>query len=346
MKINLCKAVVVAVTLGAISVSPAFSGQKLKIQTSSTASAFSLLYIKENGWLDEFKTRTEGRYEIEMLPIKSVVPYKETPKAVAKGILDGDLTATSYFSGLDRSFAIIGDLIAGYDTPQQIQEFCGEGGGKEMLQKMLNQIQPGVHVVGCGAYNREAFVSKVPIRTVEDLRGKKIRSPEGLASAVFKLAGAAPVSMPGSETYGALEKGVIDAADNSAYANNDASGMHKIAKFPIYPGIHSMPVIQFTLNKKLWEKISKEDQAAIEKWYQDMTVGMTAATNAKDLELVARDKAAGDMTVVDWAQSERDKLRAIAVTAWEQYAQGSELAMEAYETHIRFMKNKGLLKAN
>jgi TRAP-type mannitol/chloroaromatic compound transport system substrate-binding protein len=63
---------------------------------------------------------------------------------------------------------------------------------------------------------------------------------------VFKRAGAAPVSMAGSETYGALEKGVIDAADNSAYANNDSNGMHKIAKLPIYPGTHSFPILQFT----------------------------------------------------------------------------------------------------
>ena len=49
------------------------------------------------------------------------------------------------------------------------------------------------------------------------------KTPEGLAADVFKRAGAAPVSMSGSETYGALEKGVIDAADNSAYANNDAT---------------------------------------------------------------------------------------------------------------------------
>ena len=79
----------------------------------------------------------------------------------------------------------------------------------------------------------------MPINSVDDLKGVKIRSPEGLAAEVFKRAGASPVSLPFSEVYTALEKGVVDAADASAYVNNDASGMHKVAKHPVYPGIHS-----------------------------------------------------------------------------------------------------------
>jgi TRAP-type C4-dicarboxylate transport system substrate-binding protein len=152
--------------------------------------------------------------------------------------------------------------------------------------------------------------------------------------------------MAGSEIYGALEKGVVDGADFSAYANNDAGGFHKVAKYPLYPGIHSMPVLQFTLNKKVWDKMSKQDQMAIEQWYQDMYAGLTAATDAKDKELVARDKAAGDLTIIDWPQAERDKFRAIAVQAWEKAAAASPEAKEAYETHLRFMKAKGLLKAD
>ena len=342
---NLLKAAVVAATLGTIAVTPAFAGQKLKIQTSANATHFSLAYMND-GWVEEFSKRTGGRYELELLPIKAVVPHKETPKAVANGILDGDLTSTSYFTGLDQSFALVGDLIAGYDTPQQIQEFCRNGGGKELLQKMFDKFQPGVQVVACGTYNREAFVSKVPINGVADLKGLKLRAPEGLASSVFKLAGASTVSMAGSEIYGALEKGVVDGADFSAYANNDAGGFHKVAKYPLYPGIHSMPVLQFTLNKKVWDKMSKQDQMAIEQWYQDMYAGLTAATDAKDKELVARDKAAGDLTIIDWPQAERDKFRAIAVQAWEKAAAASPEAKEAYETHLRFMKAKGLLKAD
>ena len=61
------------------------------------------------------------------------------------GILDGDLNAVSYFAGRDPAFAIIGDLIAGYDTPDQVQTFCMHGGGKEFtMRDGLASLTPAV----------------------------------------------------------------------------------------------------------------------------------------------------------------------------------------------------------
>jgi TRAP-type mannitol/chloroaromatic compound transport system substrate-binding protein len=320
----------------------AAEARTLKVQTSSNASHFSLSYLNEN-WVAKLKEMTGGDLEIELLPIEAVVPHHETPEAVGAGILDGDLVAISYFSGKDPAFALMGDLIAGYDTPAQIMSFCAKGGGKEMLQKIHDKYHSGIHVVGCGAYNREALVAKVPINGVADLKGLKIRAPEGLASDVFKRAGAAPVALPGSETYGALEKGVIDAADNSAYANNDANGMHKVAKYPLYPGIHSMPILQFTVSKEIWDSLDKEDQTALEDWFQQAYKGLTDATDAEDKTLVERDKAAGELTIIDWPQAERDKFRVIAQEAWAAFAASSELAKETFDLHVKYMKQEGLL---
>ncbi|SMX50440.1 TRAP transporter substrate-binding protein DctP [Maliponia aquimaris] len=335
-------AVGLAIAAG-LTATPGFAEtQVLKIQTSANASHFSLAYLNET-WVPKLNDMLEADLTLELLPIESVVPRRETPEAIGLGILDGDLTAVSYFSGVDAAYALMGDLIAGYDTPQQIMQFCMQGGGKEILQKLHDTHYSGVHVVGCGAYTKEAFVSTVPINGVADLAGLKIRSPEGLAADVFKRAGAAPVSMAGSETYGALEKGVIDAADNSAYANNDANGMHKVARYPLYPGIHSMPILQFTLNQDVWDSLSEADHKALESWYEQAYAGLTEATDAEDLRLVARDKAAGEITIIDWPQAERDKFRAIAQEAWADFAAQSDLAREVYDAHIAFMKAQGLL---
>ncbi len=314
----------------------------LKIQTSSNASHASLAYLNEV-WVPKLESMTGGSLTVELLPVDAVVPRRETAEAIAVGILDGDLTSINYFAGIDPAFALMGDLIAGYDSADQIQAFCAQGGGKEMLQKLYDTHFPGVHVIGCGAYAREAFVSKVPVRGVADLAGLKIRSPEGLAADVFKRAGAAPVSMSGSETFGALEKGVIDAADNSAYANNDANGMHKIARYPIFPGIHSTPILQFTLSEIVWEELTEAEQVALETWYLAAYNGLRQYFDRLDRQLVARDKAAGELEVIDWPQNERDALRVIAQEAWADFAAQSDLAQEVFDTHIAFMKQAGLL---
>jgi len=315
----------------------------IKLQASSRAGDWAMQFYQT--WVEKFNTMTgpDGT-KMEVLPTQAVVPYKETIDAVANGILSGDLNAISYFAGRDQAFSILGDLISGYDTVDQMQTFCQYGGGKEILQKVYDKYTNGnTVVVGCGPYAREAFVSSIPINTIDDLKGVKLRSPEGLAAEVFKRAGASPVALPFSEVYTSLEKGLVQAADASAYVNNDASGMHKVAKYPIYPGIHSMAVLQLVMNKSAHDKMSDADKAILEVWYTAMNTSMRRLADLEDRRLVAEHKAGDDITVIDWAQEDRDKMRAIAVQAWDDVADKSPLAREALDTHIAFMKQIGLL---
>lgn len=339
-KVALSAALAVGLGLSAISA----EAKTLKVQASSKAGDWAHRFMTDT-WAPKLGAMTAGAVGIEVLPTKAVVPHRETIDAVANGILDGDLNAVSYFSGRDPAFAIIGDLIAGYDTVDQVRTFCMHAGGKEILQKLYDKYTKGkVHVVGCGPYAKEAFVSTIPINTVADMKGVKIRSPEGLAAEVFKRAGAAPVSLPFSEVYTALEKGVIDAADASAHVNNNASGMYKVAKFPIYPGIHSMAVLQFIVNKKVWDGLGPEGQTALEVWYSSAYDAMRREADLQDRAIAAEQNASDDVTVIDWSTEERAKFRAIAVGAWEDFATKSDLAREALDAHLAYMKSVGLLK--
>ena len=316
----------------------------LKVQASSAPGDWAHRFMTEQ-WGPKLEEMTGGALAIEVLPTKAVVPHTETMDAVANGILDGDLNAISYFSGKDPAFAIIADLIAAYDTVDQVQTFCNHAGGKEVLQKLYDEHADGkVHVIGCGPYTKEALVSTIPIRSVEDLKGVKIRSPEGLASEVFRRAGASPVSLPFSEVYTALEKKLVDAADASSLVNNDASGMQKIAKYPIYPGIHSMAGQQFIINKDLWESLTPGEQTALEVWYSAAYDAMRREADLQDRVVAEKYRAGDDVTIIDWPQEERDKFREIAMSAWEDYAAKSDLAQEALKAHTDYMKTIGLLK--
>jgi TRAP-type C4-dicarboxylate transport system substrate-binding protein len=340
MKSNI--AALVAVTVSALATSA--SADTLNIQSSFNAGDFSTQYLTEN-WLPKLKERTDGRIEIVLTPNGSVVPARETPDAVAAGVLEGDFTSVNYFAGREPAFAILGDLISGYDTPQQMLGFCKDGGGEAMMQKAADTITGGeVHVVACGPYSREAFPARTPIRTFEDLKGKKIRSPEGLAAAVFQAAGASPLSIPFSEVYGALEKGIVDAADASAYVNNDATGLHDVAPYPLYPGIHSMPSMQFTINKAVWDDLSAEDQKTLRDWWYEAMYAMADEVGKKDRELAERDSGSEKIEVIDWAQEDRDKLREVAREQWEAYAEKSDLAKEALAANIAYMTEIGLFK--
>jgi len=326
-----------------LTTSTALSAETLKIQASSKAGDWAMQFYAK--WAEKFNMMTgPDGVKMEVLPTQAVVPYRETIDAVSNGILSGDLNAISYFTGRDQAFSVLGDLIAGYDTVDQMQTYCQYGGGKEILQKVYDKYTGGnTVVIGCGPYTREAFVSSKPILTIEDMKGVKVRSPEGMASDVFRRAGAAPVSLPFSEVYTSLEKGLVEAADASSYVNNNSAGMYKVAKYPIYPGIHSMAVLQLVINKRIYDGLSEAEQQALDVWYIAMTASMMRESDLEDRRLVAEHKAGNDITVVDWPQESRDALRALAVEAWNAAAEKSPLAKEALDSHLSFMKEIGLL---
>jgi len=312
------------------------------VQTSMPSGSYIFKHVEK--WIPKLTSITNGRIKIQLVGGGTVVPHNQTIDAVGQDIIQGDFTATVYFGGRDKVFAIIGDMVAAYDNVWQVYSYCYQGGGKELFQKVWDKYtDKSVKIVGCAPYARESFTSTIPIKKLEDLKGVKLRAPEGLASEVFKRAGANPVGIPGSEVYTSLQKGVIEAADYSSYTEDKSIGLHEVAKYPIYPGIHSMPILHFSVNMEKWEKLSEADQIALDLWYRATMVDLMQDLELSDLKLVAEDKRTGAVNVQNWDQSERDKLRAIAADAWKAYSSESPLATEAYESVVAYLKAAGLL---
>ena len=110
---------ILGITVAATLMVSDVNAKNLKVQASSASGDWAHLFMTDNYAPRLVKAMTGGALSITVLPTKAVVPHRETIDAVANGILDGDLNAISYFAGRDPAFAMIGDLIAGYDTPEQ-----------------------------------------------------------------------------------------------------------------------------------------------------------------------------------------------------------------------------------
>ena len=117
------------------------------------------------------------------------------------------------------------------------------------------------------ARTAEAFLhSRKPVRTMDDLKGLKLRTA-GAWLEISKSLGAASVTTPGPETYPMLERGAIDATEWGTLYENISMGFHKIAKYVIIPGVHQ-PSAPFELcvNKAAWGKLSDQRQEASSRW--------------------------------------------------------------------------------
>lgn len=318
------------------------SAQEMTLKFQSSDPAGNPNFILQQGWAESVSAKTGGKVAIELLPVESIVAHNETQDAIAAGILDGHITDTSYFAGKDPAFGLIANPVGAWSSPDEMFAFMNDGGGKELMNELVEPY--GLHFIGATTPGLEAFVSKKPLNGVDDLKGLKMRAPEGLVQQVFAAAGAAPVNLPGSEVFTSLDKGVIDAADYSVFSTNQAQGMHDVAPYPVYPGFHSMPLVEISMNKGKWDGLSDDVKAALEESVREFSLSQVAALAARDLEAVAAAKAGGTVTVSDWPAEERAKFRTIATGEWAKVAARSDNAQKVYDVLTTYLKENGLMQ--
>ena len=308
-------------------------------QTSETAGEPG--FINKQKWAEHVEKMSGGRIEIEILPIGAVVPHTDTLDAVGSGILQGHLTDPSYFAGKDPAFAMMGNLVGAWSDPFELIGFMQSGGGHELYAELVEPY--GVHFIGAAATEPEAFVSSVPIRTVEDLKGIKMRAPEGMVYEIFSKAGASPVALPGSEVFTALDKGVVQAADYTVFATNQSQGMNDVAHYPLYPGFHSLPLIDISMTKSIWDELPDDLKAILNASVDQFIFDHVYSVRKLDAAAVEEAKANPEIEIVNWSGDERAKFRRIAQQEWENWAGKNELTQRYYDAVVAYLKGRNQL---
>lgn len=119
--------------------------------------------------------------------------------------------------------------------------------------------------IGAGWYDsgaRSFYMAKAPIKTLADLKGKKIRVMQSETSIkTLKLLGAAPIAMGQAEVYTSLQQGIIDGAENNEFALTIARH-GEVARYYSYDMHTRIPdiVILSTMTKR---KLTEEQYQAL-----------------------------------------------------------------------------------
>lgn len=290
---------------------------------------------------DRVKDRTDGTVSMTVFPAGAVVGTNEMFDAARRGLLSGFHSATSYWTGRDPAFAVLGDLVGAYENPEQGTEYFYEHGGLDLLQQAYNKYD--LHVIGVAYWGVESIPSNRSLASPLDLKGLKVRLPQGMSSDLFQTFGAAPVNMPGSEVFSALDSGAIDATDWGTLSMNSELGFHDRAKFAVYPGIHSMPVGDVVVSTKEWDKLSDRQKKILEEEARAFSDDMVAVLKAEDSKAAEELKGEG-VNLQSWSAEDRQAFREKASEIWRRYGESSELSGQAVEGQIEYLKSVGLLK--
>ncbi|NYT72490.1 C4-dicarboxylate TRAP transporter substrate-binding protein [Halomonas sp. QX-2] len=117
-------------------------------------------------------------------------------------------------------------------------------------------------IVYLGAYNTPSYVlfCREPVRNLEELRGKRIRTAGSTVSAWVEQAGGTPVNVPSSEMYSGLDRGSLDCASNAANDLIDRSLWEVAEHTTLLPTGMYWSGPQWGFNSGFWASLNDEER--------------------------------------------------------------------------------------
>ena len=176
---------------------------------------------------------------------------------VKGGQYDMGHSASYYWKGKDIETLPFTTMPFGMTTPEQYAWFY-QGGGLELMQKAYKKHNV-LSFPGGNTGNQMGGWFRTEINSLEDLKGLKMRIP-GFAGEVLAELGLSVTNIAPGELYTSLERGTIDALEWVGPGMDVSMGFHKIAPF-YYTGWHEPATeLQFIVNEKSFNKLSKTYQ--------------------------------------------------------------------------------------
>jgi TRAP-type mannitol/chloroaromatic compound transport system substrate-binding protein len=87
----------------------------------------------------------------------------------------------------------------------------------------------------------------------------------GLGGKAMEKLGVSTSLLPPGEVFAALEKGAVDAAEQSIPIIDRRLGFYKVVKYNYFPGWHQQStVLELLVNKDRWNALTKSQQKVIE----------------------------------------------------------------------------------
>jgi TRAP-type mannitol/chloroaromatic compound transport system substrate-binding protein len=327
-----------AAVLGAPAIVRAEETHRWRVQTLWAAADVPQKLFQE--FCDNVKKRTNGRLEITLFAAGAVTGAFETLDAVSNNVLQGQSTYPGYWAGKEPALAVIGDFAWLYTAPSQQAQWLRDKGGMDLLRKAY--ARSNVYTIGTTWWGVESLSMKKPIRRIEDFRGIKHRGAQGIAAETIAKMGASIVVIPGGEAYSALEKGVVDCVDWATISINEKAGFFEIAKYGTYPGFHSMPCQDFTVNMAAWKKLPDDVKGIVEKAWAEFSEEQVKRIAEDDRKAAERLRSKG-IELISWSPDELAKARKIAAGVADEWAKKSPLARQAVESQKSFLRELKLL---
>jgi TRAP-type C4-dicarboxylate transport system substrate-binding protein len=247
-------------SLGALAFAPGAQAQQT-LTYSSWVPPTHHLTIWQRNWTAEVEKATSGRVKFQELPKAPAAP-PGTFDAVRDGLVDLSYVTASYTPA--RHILPLMAELPGAGETAEVNSVAYSRIHWKYFQKAGEY--KGVKLLAVWTHGPGQMFTKKPVKSLDDFKGQKIRTGGGIAEQVANALGASAFVKPAPESYELLNSGVADGVFFPFESIVSFKLDKVIGQATVFPGGLYSSAFGFFMNEDKWNKLSKQDQAIVEKY--------------------------------------------------------------------------------
>jgi TRAP-type mannitol/chloroaromatic compound transport system substrate-binding protein len=246
----------------AIFAAPAFA-QTIKWRLVSCWPAYSAISQSEKRFAKNIYELSGGRLQITTHPAGELVPPQAVFDTVAKGAAEMGADWATYWSSKNSAFDLLGSLPMAMSQYDLINWYV-QCDGNEIYNYMYGKYNM-IYFITAVTSIASGIRSRAPIRSLADLKGKKIRMSGKALGYVLQRAGAVQATTAAGEIAQQLATGTIDAAAFNTPQIDLSIGLADVTKYNIGPGWNQPSSVGgVMINKDAWNTLPSDLKKIVE----------------------------------------------------------------------------------
>ncbi|MFP3368252.1 TRAP transporter substrate-binding protein [Pseudomonas sp. SIMBA_068] len=253
----------IPLALGALMGSPAAQAQdypQIRFNVIGGGSHnYTFRAVEQPFWTNTLPTASHGKVTAQLLGLsESGLKGPEIIRLMRFGAVDIGMGVFAFVAGDDATFEGIDlpGMAADIGTARRIADAY-----KPVLEQRMAE-RHGIKLLATVPYTAQVFFCRAPVRSLADLKGRKIRTRGRNMAELVKAIGAAPVTLPFAEVVTAMQTGVIDCAITGIGSGN-AAKWYDVAGY-----LYDLPVDWsvgfYGIGLKRWQQLPPEVQQLLQ----------------------------------------------------------------------------------
>jgi TRAP-type C4-dicarboxylate transport system substrate-binding protein len=269
-------------------------------------------------WIKEVNEQLAGRYKIVDYPGGQLFGPREMHTAVARGSVDLGLVLTPAMLSMVPMLQGVYLPFAFDDLDHVAEAHAGES--LEIIERSMEEKRIKL-VYTSYTDGVQMFSSKGNITKIEDFKGLRVLSTSPIFSEIIAKLGAAPdTSIPQTEQYMALQRGVSDAIANSTVGGYFQKS-HEVAPYVTRMDM-SFATILVCMNLRTWNSLPADVQEILVSVGRQKGLKTLAMAKGWEARFVGEMQKEG-ATVTTLEMAEREKIKAISRGVWADWAKNN-----------------------